>query len=318
MKCLGLLVAAAMLACVSAAAEPTAPQLDVKVTPRTATVGDLVDVDLVVTVPPTMKAFTPRFPDWTDHWGEAEVVHGETPHEVTLADGRVRWLQRVRVTAYHTGRIDLPSRQIMIPLGASGITLQTPSDLSFSISSVLPQGAKDGALKPKPAAPLRALPWGQRFWRSLAIALAALSGAVWWARSRGSTETTNVLSAPSLPPFEELMSGLETLRSITEPLPLHIESSRLLRRYLGRSLAFPAVESTTTEIRRRLTGVHLPPDLVQHVVTLLRRCDEVKFARRRLTAEPEALAREIRGIAESVERHLTPVAPAGRGDEVAA
>jgi hypothetical protein len=83
--------------------------------------------------------------------------------------------------------------------------------------------------------------------------------------------------------------------------------SLALRTYLGRTLAFPAAESTTSEIQRRLLARQLPAALVRRTVELLRACDLVKFARQEVG---EATAVERLGAAREVggafERLLAP------------
>jgi hypothetical protein len=294
---------------VAARADSGKPSLSAKVMPPTATVGDPVTVDLGVTLPPGDRAAMPRFPDWQDHWGEAEINGAESPVKASLDDGSVRWTQRLHLTAFRTGHISLPPKEIVIAGDGDTETVQTPSSLALSISSVLPAGAEASSLKPKPAASLHALPWGGAFWWSLGVGLAALLGTLWWARRRGGSEAPEAPPVPLLPPFEELERGLESLASVTDSMRLHLELSRRLRRYLGRTLNFPAVESTTTEIRRRLKGVRLSPDLVRRAVALLRCCDEVKFARLGREEDLDAHRQEAHGIAERVERHLNPPAP---------
>ncbi|MDQ1346802.1 MAG: hypothetical protein QG573_171, partial [Acidobacteriota bacterium] len=86
--------------------------------------------------------------------------------------------------------------------------------------------------------------------------------------------------------------------------------SQALRRYLGRRLGFRALESTTTEVQRRLAPQRFEPAFVQRTVRLLRLADQVKFAQRPAGQE-EATARivEARELAGTIENRLAP-APA--------
>src|SRR6202035_5249416 len=104
-----------------------------------------------------------------------------------------------------------------------------------------------------PEAPLRPLPLGSRFWWTAAAlaACSAAAGLLLWRRSR---RTAEAAAAPLLPP---------------PPAPL------ALRGYLGRALDFPAAESTTSEINRRLLARRLPAPLVRRAIELLRGCDLV-------------------------------------------
>ena len=91
---------------------------------------------------------------------------------------------------------------------------------------------------------------------------------------------------------------------------MHTRLSFALRRYLGRRLPFPAVESTTSDIQRQLLSRRMPGPLVRQTVELLRACDLVKFARQQAA---ETTARErtatARRIAEELESHLAPREP---------
>ena len=93
-------------------------------------------------------------------------------------------------------------------------------------------------------------------------------------------------------------------------LALHTRLSLALRRYLGRRLPFPAVESTTAEIQRQLLSRRMPGPVARPLVELLRACDLVKFARQEVDA---ARARErvaaARRLAGELEVHLAPREP---------
>jgi hypothetical protein len=87
--------------------------------------------------------------------------------------------------------------------------------------------------------------------------------------------------------------------------------SRALRRYLGRALAFPALESTTAEIARRLRrrGA-VDPGVAGRIRRLLGECDGVKFARRATDAdELRARRDDALAIARELDVALAPAAP---------
>jgi hypothetical protein len=93
-------------------------------------------------------------------------------------------------------------------------------------------------------------------------------------------------------------------------IAVHTRLSLAVRRYLGRRLPFPAVESTTSEIQRQLLSRRMPGPLARQTVELLRACDLVKFARQEVG---ETLGRErteaARRVAEEFETHLAPREP---------
>jgi hypothetical protein len=144
------------------------------------------------------------------------------------------------------------------------------------------------------------------------------AAALWLAFRRRRGEAAG--AAPPLAPFEELRRAVAALPAAGSPAAGHTALSLALRRYPGRSLGFPAAESSTTEIQRALAARPLPAGVGFRAVELLRACDLVKFARR--PADEEALRRRgeaALGLGGEIETHLapppeveTPAAGAGR------
>ena len=116
-----------------------------------------------------------------------------------------------------------------------------------------------------------------------------------------------------LSPLEELMSRLDRV----DPdyvKPAHTGLSLALRRYLGRRLAFPAVESTTTEIQERLRPLMLPADMGMRTVQLLRDCDMVKFAGISVTEDTtRERVRLTRELGQRLEERFRPAPEADEG-----
>jgi hypothetical protein len=201
------------------------------------------------------------------------------------------------------------------------VAARTPEGVAVEIRSVLPPGT--GTPKPKPEEPPRPLPIGERFWWTLAVGGLLLAGAIaLYARRRAAEEAAGE-GVPRLAPLPELLAELDRLESEESALKAHTRLSHALRRYLGRALGFAALERTTTEIHRQLTGIaghfeargidglstvrRLPPPLVRRTAELLRACDLVKFARQEVGRErtAERLA-QARAVAEEVEREIHP------------
>jgi hypothetical protein len=173
---------------------------------------------------------------------------------------------------------------------------------------VIPQGEQNPI--PKPPAAMRPLPLGSRFWWTLGSLAALCLIGLWLLRRQRRTAIAGVPAVPALPPFEELTGELDRLAAEPSMLALHIRLSLALRRYLGRRLPFPAVESTTSEIQRQLLSRRMPGPLVRLAVELLRACDLVKFARQDVD-EPRARERvaAARRLAQELESHLAPREP---------
>lgn len=268
---LSLLLASPLLA------QP-APRVTVTLNPQQPTVGDRVEAVLTLTVPTADLAAEPRFPVWSGKWGEAEVLLEGPGQKISEEGGVATYQQRIVLAAFRPGKVPLPATNVAIPQKNRTLQAATPAGLGLDVRSVLPADEKQQV--PRPPAPPRQLPIGERFWWTLAasLALCLLAGWLLWRRRKTAAEGPGAV--PVLAPFEELSGELDRLLS-AEPSPvlLHTRLSMALRRYLGRVLPFPAVESTTSEVMRQLQSRRMPGPLVRQTVELLRACDMVKFAR---------------------------------------
>lgn len=293
--------AAALLAASLAPAAAGAATLEVALEPETVTVGDRLEARLILSTGPGELAGEPRFPEWGERWGAVEVVevgaverHGDEHR------------QRLVLVAFRTGDLELPPRPVAVPGPDRTEELRTPADLALRVESVLPAGEETEALEPEPPAPPRALPVGAPFWWTLGALSLLAAGALALAarRHRGGAAAA---AGPRRSPAEELTRALAEVREVPAPEEGHARLSLALRRYLGRSLGFPAVESTTSEIRRELRARRVPAAVEGRTDEILRACDRVKFAREpvaraALAARIEA-AREVAG---ELEAHRAP------------
>lgn len=287
----------------SAAAPPSRPgelPIEVALEPPTIAVGDPVTVRLALVLSSSEAGREATFPDWSKGWGEAEVLQASPVEREPTADGE-RLVQTLRLTAWKAGKTELPPVAARIS-GLPELRATTPPDLALDVRSVI--APDDRELAPAPPAPPRplAVPWS--FWWAAVIGLAlAATAAVLAHRLRPAVDP---LAAPELSPLAELERALGLLAG-EPPAGAFAHLSQALRRYFGRRLAIRALESTTTELQRRLAGLRLDPALVQRSVRLLRLSDQVKFAGRAAESS-EALSRiaETREIAAAIELHLAP------------
>lgn len=280
-----------------------AQQVQVGLSRPQPTVGDRVVATITLQVEPGSLAADPRFPTWQATWGEAEVVEKADPEKVSATT----WRQRLVLAAFRTGQVPLPPVQIAVPLRDRTIQVPTPSGLSLDVVSVLPRGEKNP--QPKPERPPVRLPIGEPFWWTLgAMSLACLVLGALLLRKRKDQEEPE--TRPELAPFPELAAALDRLASEGSAVRLHTSLSLAFRRYLARTLGFPAEERTTSEIHRSLLSGRLPAPMVRQAVELLRACDLVKFARLEVDGE---LSRErigaARRIAAEIEERLRPAEP---------
>lgn len=303
----GRLTLLGLVACLASPSPAAAATLEVVLEPPRATVGDRVEARLVLTTEEGELAGEPRFPAWDERWGAAEIVEAGPVERGRSGEG-AEHRQRLILTAFRTGELELPPRRVAVPGPDRTTELWTAADLTLRVASVLPEGEAAEAVEPEPPAPPRALPLGAPFWWTLAVLSLLAVGAVVLAARRHRPADRS--PARRLAPREELAAALAEVRRAPAPEEGHVLLSQALRRYLGRSLGFPAVESTTSEVRRELRGRRVPAAVESRADELLRACDRVKFAREAVARETlEARIETAREVAAGLEAHLAP-APA--------
>lgn len=310
----GCAVQAASAQSASQEADPDAaqPMVSVSLSPSKIQVGDLLEAQLAIEL--AADAPAPIFPNWQRHWGDAEIREVGAISRAPSAEGSL-YTQTVTLTAFRPGSVELPAQTVVVPGDDSLELLTEPA--SFEVISVLPEeAASDAEIEPKADEPPRPLPLGSRFWWTAGVLslVAAALVALLLARRR---EDSTFAGVP-VDPWDALEAALAKLSATADPEAVFTGLSLELRRYLGRTLAFPAAESTTTELRRRLLRSGLPPSVAGDVVRLLTEADTVKFARK--TPQPgrvqECLA-SARTAAEEVRRFLAPRVEEASDEEAA-
>lgn len=291
------------------------------ISPSRLTIGDRAQVvlDLALPIPRnTGEKFealaSPRFPDWRETWGDAEIL-SVSPVERVDQGGAIHFRQTVELAAYRTGRVELPPVQIVVPFpggdggeGSDGRTVHvaTRADLALEISSILPSDPNDPNRKAKPPQSARSLPWGSPFWWTAGTLGAAVLGLglALLRRQKAPTGATAPL-APLLPRLHELEAALAAAVDDPSLGRTHELLSRAFRRYLTRALDFAATERTTSEIHRDLVARKVPTPATRGAIDALRACDLVKFARRPTSRErAEEIAAALLAVAGSIERQV--------------
>jgi hypothetical protein len=298
-RALGLAVA------LPAAAPLAAATLGVDLAPASATVGDPVTATLTLRLDPGEAERDALFPDWAGAWGEATILDA-SPVTRREERGAVLLVQKLHLAGYKTGRIALPAQRIRLE-GEPPAEFATPSDLALDIRSVLPGDAK--SLAPRPPDPPRPLAVPAAFaWTAATLAALAIGAAILVRRQP--RRAGAAAGAQHLTPLAELERALAVLAG-QPPVVAQAALSLGVRRYLGRSFGFPAAESTTSELARRLDRRGLERETVRRLLKLLRDADGVKFARQPTDAAAVARGREeALALAATIERHLHPP-PAG-------
>jgi hypothetical protein len=319
-------IGALLLAAAVGAPPVSAPTLSARLTPTEVTVGDRVQVELELALPPGTEppspTHLPALPAGLRRWGEAEVLSASPAQPLPGSERAPRFLFHLVLAAFRPGEVTLPPIPVSLPAaprddgrpGEPTLLLRTPEGLGFSVRSVLPAGQPT----PQPPAPPRPLPVGAAFWWTAgALGLAALLASAGLLLRRRALGFEPAAAAPALPPLVALRRELGVLRAETSAERLHTGLSLALRRFLAALIGYPAAERTTSEIDRQLRSERLAVDTRRGLVELLRRCDEVKFARR--VATPEEGRQRLDAaerLAAGADAELRP--PAAPGAENAA
>ncbi len=283
------------------------PLAQVELQPSAATVGDRVEAHITLAIP-AEEATHATFPSWGDRWGPVEIVE-VGPVESRMEGPRLLLSQRLVLVSFEPGHHLLPPVEISWGRNSERRT-QTPEGTALIIRSVLPEG--EAAPPPAPPEPPVELPVPAAAWFAIgALGVANAVAAVWLWRQRRSLSGT---LAALLPPADEFEQALAELDG-SNPREGNAALSRAFRRYLGRTLEIPAVESTTRELDQRLRAEATPSDWVFQLVRLLRDCDRAKFGPDSGTADELAsrvvtareLARQLEQLKKAQEAVGSPM-----------
>ncbi len=264
----------------------------------------------------------PAFPEPSDtlRFGDLEVLRRH------MRDSFTRDGMRIDSVVYEVATFALDTAAMApIPIrftaGEDTFSVRT-SALQVPVISLVPPDAQEV----RDLAPLVDFPraiWPYIVGGAVLLLLAALLALYLWKRRGRENQRAAAPAPPPEPPHIEAMKRLQALEQTDlnrreAVQPYYTELSDILRRYLARRLRVNAMESTTRELIRELTGHDLPtPDTSRDIQIVLSLSDYVKFA----DAEPppkqgrEAL-QKTREIVQSVEDARRPSEPSSDNPEL--
>ncbi|HXV76678.1 MAG TPA: hypothetical protein VD788_10195 [Candidatus Polarisedimenticolaceae bacterium] len=301
------LVAGLVLA--TLAGRPAAAETDVRLTvkPTEATVGQRLDVELVVELDSGVTVETPSI---GPRLGPFTVFGGRW--EGPADDGarrRYRWL--AQISAYRTGALEIPPIRLSVATGGQPVEIASEA-LTVDVRSVLepPEGEQPldiADIKPPVSIP----PDYRPLWLALTLVgvLAAAALALWWVQRRYAGKLAAVPIDDDLfrrvPPHEWIYRELqrlleEKLAERGEVDRFYAELSHALKRYLEGRYRVDLLERTTEEARSQLEQAGLDQPVIERVVEFLAECDRVKFARERPASDRWKVA--IEQVYEIVDR----------------
>ncbi len=297
------LLAAILVAALSAAAGAVEPSLEVSVTAGTVAVGDRVPVRVQARGDGGM-------------WGELTVrVEPDGPWAVV--DGP-REIEGSRPPAWEITLVPLQVEQLDLPeltatvRSSDGVvrTIAPAASPAVTVASVLPP---DQEVEP---APLRdplgvhGFPW-EWVVPILVVLIPALALQHWWLRRR--RHHLDGEDSSRLPPLDQLEVLARELSAAVGAMPAAEVCDRLaagFRRYLERRTGEPALEMTSFELRILARGRRWPESVQRSLHRVMQVVDGVRFGRRD-TPDGELLQAVSAALdgAKSLERHLAPADP---------
>jgi hypothetical protein len=153
-----------LIALLLLAVAPAAAQGDGSVTAMLSapdgqlTVGDPIQLTLVLTHPAGYQVILPTLPD---AWGDFAVVSQSPATVIANADGTATTTMLIDARLFQPGAFTTPALEVSVTDGQGGLQTVMAAPAAVSIDSVLPEG--DTALrdiKPQAALPMpAALPW---------------------------------------------------------------------------------------------------------------------------------------------------------------
>ena len=275
-----------------AAQEPT---LRTSVDTTRITVGDRIQMSLSVEHAPGLRVVWPDSLDLSPFEVLAAQAGPPAARGETVVSQAV-----LTLTSFELGELEIPSFFVTVEGPDGAETLRT-DPFGIEVASVgLDEGDGIRGIRGPMAIPLSPVFVGV----GLLLALLALAAAVWiWRRVRGRGEPGDAPpAAPPRPAHEVALDALDALER-SELLvegrvkDFHVALSEIARRYVEGRFQVRALEMTTREIRAGLAASSAPSAFAAGLGPVLDRCDLVKFAKVRPSADTaRGLVDEVRAL----------------------
>jgi hypothetical protein len=245
---------------------------EMRVEPQQATVGDRIEVTVIVAHDDGVTITGPGF---DADYGGLEVVEIPPPEN----DGDSTTLREV-LTAFAPGAVTVPPLPIQWTAtdGASG-TVQTPAQ-SLEVRSVLQAG--DDTLRPlKPQLDLETEAPSPLVPTSVVVMMAVLLAFGYYLMRRAvdARPRRPEVLLPPLSPGDAARRELDALSAAgADPRPFYAAIAMVMRHYLSAQFDFPAYAMTRTELQREMARAGIDRWPARVTGNLLEQCDAVQFA----------------------------------------
>lgn len=255
-------------------------QVSLEASQQELTVGDPVQLTLVVTHPAGYQVIVPQL-DQT--WGDFEVRDQSPATTAVNDDGTAITRQTIEVTLFSPGDFRTPELPLTISDGAGHVTEAVAPSVSLTVSPTLAEEDSDlRDIKPQAALSLPPL-WP---WVLGGLLLAAATGvAGWWAYRRWQGKPFGPAAAvdnrPAWQVAQDELARIEGLGLLAQRRFKEYYSliTDCLRAYLDEQFELRALDRTTSELKAVLRQSDLEPEQARQLLALFAEGDLVKFAK---------------------------------------
>ncbi len=287
------ILAVAVAAGAIAVASAQSPRITVELDSNIMTMGSRsplkVTVDLPEAMAPQLVGFPFIAPDGPGYtvFGPAQIVAADSTQTVT--DGCRRIVFDYMLQAFDPGLYTLP--RFGVVNGAGDTVFSDPEPLK-----VLAIDVDTLSMQPFPMAPLAeaGMKWHDYIplwllWLLL-VPVAVVAGIFIYRKTRKEEEFRKLEHIKPVPPFELAMQRLDALRTQRLAQSGHEKEfytrlTDILRQYLQGRFGINAMEMTTSQIVRALRADSFTRQPAEHIDSVLRIADFVKFAKERPLAD---------------------------------
>ena len=264
-------------------AQESSAEVKASADPRTITVGDIVQFNLEVIHPQSVKISFPAVGPGLNEW----VVRNTARLPAKEAGpGKIAEFLQLQLTIYRTGDLEIPSLNVEVVSAQGEKQTRSSSPIKIKVQSVL-----DGEQLKEIKAQAEISPDYKPF-LFLLTALAALALIVYkvvrFLKQRRAREI--VVPGATRSPAELAREAIQKLlaKRLVETGYLkefYLELSEILKRYLGSKLGIVSLERTSEEFVGDLRAAAIPWEEYVQIKGFLMDCDLVKFAKYRPSSE---------------------------------
>ena len=276
--------------------------VEVEVTPKQATVGDLITYSIRVRHDLNIELSPPGFAPPLG----LELVDQGT-RELARKESQVQQEFWFRLRADLVGSYEFPALSIAFVVGAD--SKKIPGQVSSPKAQVEIQSILRLQGEPTDIRDIKPLQNIERDWRPIVlavfVALLVLALGIFLFKYRKSKPAESTLQPETLSPQETALRDLDILQNkgllgkglIRE---CYFELSEIFRRYLGARFKFPALDWTTEEIKHFLTrSSSLGKEEGEKIGFILENTDLVKYAKAQVTGDENMTEKIILFIQET-------------------